>query len=82
MDSFPFRWVSHDPRVGAEEAPRSWGLPGIARHIPYTPLVFASVRRPRLGPLASQRSHITLSSLGWRFPSLAVVHARSHTSLA
>ena len=81
MDSSLLQWVSHDPRAGAVEAPRSWGLPGIARHIPYTLRVFASARRPGLGPLASWRSHITLSGLGWRFPSL-VVRAGSHTSLA
>ena len=53
VDFSLLQWVSHDPKASAKEAPHSWGLPRIALCIPYTPLVFALVRRPRLDPLAS-----------------------------
>jgi hypothetical protein len=38
--------------ASAREAPRSRGLPGKDTCNPYTLLVFALVKRPRLGPLA------------------------------
>jgi hypothetical protein len=50
LDFFLARWVSRDPIAGILEKPCSWVLPRIVTHIPYILLVFASTRRPRLGP--------------------------------
>ena len=43
----------------ALEVPCRKGLPRIETHIPYTPLVFALVQRPRLSPLDLVKLYIT-----------------------